>query len=61
MTMGEVLGFLEMGGYATFVWGAFGITAIVMIGLLVLSARTARRKQSVLLRLQNEMGRERAP
>ncbi|MCP5365449.1 MAG: heme exporter protein CcmD [Hyphomicrobiales bacterium] len=58
--MAEVLNFLQMGGYAMFVWGAFGITAIVLIALLVLSARSARRKQSLLAQLQNEMGRDRA-
>lgn len=60
LTMAEVLNFLQMGGYATFVWGAFGITAIVLIGLLILSARSARRKQSLLAQLQNEMRRDRA-
>lgn len=37
--------FLAMGGYARFVWPAFGITVIVLGGLLVDSIVTYRRRQ----------------
>ena len=39
--------FFEMGGYAAFVWPAYGLTLAVMAGLLVetLSRLRARRRQ----------------
>ena len=36
--------FFAMGGYAAFVWPAFGFTALVLIGLLAQSWRAARRR-----------------
>lgn len=41
--------FLHMGGYAAFVWPAFGVTAAVMIANVV-AAR--RREAAVLARLR---------
>jgi heme exporter protein D len=32
-------GFFEMGGYADFVWGAYGLTAVVLTVLVVASLR----------------------
>ena len=37
--MDAVSQFLDMGGYAGFVWPAYGIAAIVLVGLLVISRR----------------------
>lgn len=34
--------FLAMGGYASFVWPAYGVTALVVLGLIVWSARAHR-------------------
>ncbi|RJX73810.1 heme exporter protein CcmD [Vibrio sinensis] len=34
--------FLAMGGYAGYVWAAFGITFGVMIGILVISLRQGK-------------------
>jgi heme exporter protein D len=34
--------FLAMGGYGLYVWGSFGVTAIVMLGEMV-SLRARRR------------------
>ena len=48
-TVGE---FLEMGGYAGFVWPAFGITALVMLTLLVVSLRNLRVRLAKLAALQ---------
>lgn len=31
--------FLAMGGYAAFIWPAFGIAAIILISLLIVSRR----------------------
>ena len=44
--------FLAMGGYGWFVWSAYAITALVMVGLAVLSVRQARRRTSELERLR---------
>lgn len=39
--------FLKMGGYAVFVWPSYGLSALVLTGLLVLSWRGyhARKRQ----------------
>ena len=44
--------FFEMGGYAIYVWPAFAVAALVMIGLLVSSLRTLRAREAVLRRLE---------
>jgi heme exporter protein D len=38
--------FLEMGGYAPYVWGSFGVTAVLMAAEIV----TLRRRQRTLRR-----------
>lgn len=45
-----------MGGYAAFVWGAFGLTAVVLIGLLIVSIRQARQREQRLAALQMQLG-----
>ena len=40
--------FLAMGGYAAYVWSAYGIAAVVLIALLVQSWRSARRRDAEL-------------
>jgi heme exporter protein D len=37
-----------MGGYAAFVWPAYAVAALVMLGLLVVSLRRLRRTQAAL-------------
>jgi len=44
--------FLEMGGYAVYVWPAFAVAALVMIGLLITSLRTLRAREAILKRLE---------
>jgi heme exporter protein D len=44
--------FLEMGGYAVYVWPSFAMAAVVMVGLLVTSLRTLRAREAVLKRLE---------
>ena len=44
--------FLEMGGYAAYVWPAYGVTAAVLIGLLVASLRSLRRAEAELAGLE---------
>ncbi|MBR46680.1 MAG: heme exporter protein CcmD [Rhodospirillaceae bacterium] len=46
------MSFFEMGGYAVYVWPAFGVGAVVMIGLLVLSIRRLRLREAELKRLE---------
>ena len=36
--------FLAMGGYAPYVWSAYGFAAVVLIALFVQSWRSARRR-----------------
>ena len=40
--------YLAMGGYAAFVWPAYGLVTVVMVGLLVLRLRTLRRTEAAL-------------
>ncbi|MEM7446165.1 MAG: heme exporter protein CcmD [Pseudomonadota bacterium] len=44
--------FFEMGGYAPYVWGAYGLTALVVVGLLILSIRRLRAAQRMLSLLE---------
>ena len=49
--------FLEMGGYAAYVWPALGLTVLVLAGLLVASVKSVRRREAELARLEVEAGR----
>ncbi|WP_241911681.1 heme exporter protein CcmD [Telmatospirillum siberiense] len=44
-----------MGGYARFVWPAYGLVGLVTVGLLVTSLRTLRVRERALAALQEEM------
>ncbi len=59
--MGSVSDFLSMGGYAQFVWPAFGVAAVVMIALLAHSRRALRVNESTLESLQDERRERAAP
>jgi heme exporter protein D len=50
-----------MGGYAAYVWSAFGFALLVMVGLLLQSWRSARSRERELeeLRAALRPGRER--
>lgn len=41
--MGELAEFFRMGGYALYVWPAFGITALVLGGIVIWSARELKQ------------------
>ncbi len=45
--------FLQMGGYAAYVWSAFGFAALVLLGLLAQSWWSARRREAELARLRD--------
>ncbi len=49
--------FIEMGGYAAYVWPALGLTVLVLAGLLILSVKSVRRREAELARLEAESGR----
>ena len=54
--MNAVSQFLDMGGYAGFVWPAYGIAAVVLVGLLVISRRELRAAEKTLDALSPEGG-----
>ena len=60
--MSSVAEFLEMGGYAAFVWPAFGATALVMVATLIASLRMLRRNEAALeaLKAQTKEGSDEA-
>jgi heme exporter protein D len=45
--------FLAMGGYAAYVWPAYGFAALVLIGLLAQSWRSSRRRVAELEQLRH--------
>jgi heme exporter protein D len=47
--------FFAMGGYAEFVWPAYALTAVVMIGLLVVSMSALRSDRKHLENLQRHV------
>lgn len=48
--------FFNMGGYATYVWSSYGITAVVMVVLLIASLRALCSTEATFKRLQGELG-----
>jgi len=40
--------FLHMGGYATYVWSAYGVTFVVLVYNVVAAVRQLRQRQSSL-------------
>lgn len=58
--------FFAMGGYGAYVWPAFGFAGAVLLGLLLQSWRTARRRAAELEQLRADLrpgraGRPRRP
>ncbi len=58
MQWNSVSEFFAMGGYALYVWGSFGLTAVVVAGEVLLLR--ARRK-AILQELRSELLSERNP
>ena len=54
--MTTVSDFLAMGGYAAFVWPAYGVTAVVLGGLVAHSVIGYRTRRRELDRIQAETG-----
>ncbi|MBF0561358.1 MAG: heme exporter protein CcmD [Alphaproteobacteria bacterium] len=49
-----------MGGYGGFVWPAYGVSAIVLVGLIVMTVRSMRAREAELANLQAVLGSRRA-
>ena len=52
-----------MGGYGAYIWSAYGVAAAVMLGLLALSLRAARKRwdESAILEATGRTRRHRTP
>ena len=57
--MGDIGAFLAMGGYAGFVWPAYGVAFVVLAGLAARSAWRYRQSTVTLERLQQARGARR--
>jgi len=55
--MGDIGAFLAMGGYAEFVWPAYGVALVVLGGLALFSWRRYRESTVTLDRLQQDFRR----
>jgi heme exporter protein D len=49
-----------MGGYAGFVWPAYGIAALVLIGVLTVSLQQLRQARAALRQLDPQSGSDRS-
>ncbi len=52
--------FFAMGGYAAFIWPAYGFTAALLCGLLVLSLKSMRQREALVESLRSHRGQRRA-
>lgn len=50
--MTDVAQFLAMGGYAAFVWPAYGVAAVVLVALLIASLRGLKEREATLKALE---------
>jgi len=51
-TVNSLSSFLDMGGYGTFVWPSFGLSAILLVGIFVVSVRSLKANRQTLLNLE---------
>lgn len=58
--MEKLVSFFAMGGYYAYVWPAYGLAAMVLGGLLVVSLRALRVRQAEVDRLEGGGRRRRA-
>jgi heme exporter protein D len=59
--MESLAAFVAMGGYGAFVWPAFGLTAVVMAGLAILSLRRLRAEERDLAAIESTRPRRERP
>lgn len=53
--------FFAMGGYASFIWPAFGITVVVLVALAFTSRRALKHREMTLASLQRQTTRGKHP
>lgn len=54
--------FIDMGGYAAFIWPAYAVAVVVMVGLVLQSLIDLRTQRRLVAELdRGERGRPRAP
>ncbi len=46
--------YFEMGGYAAFVWPAYGLAALFMLAMLIASLRAVRHRETLLAALERQ-------
>jgi heme exporter protein D len=51
--------FFSMGGYAAYVWPAYGIAAVILVAMLIVSLRGLRRHEALLKTLETNRPRRR--
>ena len=57
--MQTVTEYFAMGGYAGFVWSAYGLSLVVLVGLLVVSRRALRAREAEVAALEAASPRRR--
>ena len=57
--MFDMTDMLSMGGYAVYVWGAYGLCVIVLVGLLIVSYGRLKSRAAQIRRLQAIRDRDR--
>ncbi|PCI38595.1 MAG: heme exporter protein CcmD [Rhodospirillaceae bacterium] len=50
--------FLNMGGYGSYIWPSYGITAVVMLGVLIASLKSLKSTEATYKRLLDEMAED---
>jgi len=55
----KLMSFLDMGGYAGFVWPSYGVTAVVLVGLFAVVWHGLRHDERLLAQLQAVTGERR--
>jgi len=58
--MDRIETYLALGGYWAYVWSALAVTAVVMVGQVVTTLRTLRRREAALAELEARRRRHRA-
>ncbi len=49
--MTTIVEYMQMGGYGVYIWPSYGVTALIMIVMLVVSQRTLRSNEATYKRL----------
>ena len=51
--------FFEMGGYGAFIWPAYGLAAVLMVGVLVQSWKAMQQREALVKTLRASRRKER--